>query len=337
MEGSLNKLNTDVFKQKGGTFGLVVLAAIAVIVAFNATAILAWCTTILNIIIVCIAIAAILYVLFDPKARMIASTLYMLIIKKMMGVVVKMDPISILENVIDKMKDAIVNMEKNMGKLNGVRKSLKGKIQSKKEEFENCILRMKTAQASGKTDLAYIEQRQSVRLKEMCDTYIELSNSTEKWYKDMSKIAEMAQLTVLDSENEVAIQKEKYEVVKLSHNAFTSAMSVIKGSPDDFAMYNLAFQYIQDDIMNKLGEMDRVMNTAGGLIDQIDNEKAINSLKGKALIDQYDQLGIEGIFTKLENKTSVSDFMKLNAEDAQVIETKTFKPTQTEMQKSKYF
>jgi hypothetical protein len=334
MEGSLNKLNQNVFSQKGGTFGMVVLAGIAVIIAFNATAILAWCTTILNIIVVCACIAGLLFVLTDKKIRLIVSTAYMVFIKKMLGVVVKMDPISILEGVIEKMEHAIENMEMNMGKLNGVRKSLIAKIKAKKIEFENCVLRMKTAQASGNSDLAYIEQRQSVRLKELCDTYIDLSNSTETWYKDMSKIAEMAKLTVLDSKNEVECQKEKYEAVKLSHNAFKSAMSVINGSPDDYAMYNLAFQYVQDDIMAKLGEMDRVMNTAGGLIAQIDNEKALNSLKGKALIDQYDQLGIEGIFAKLESKTSVNDFMKLNAEEAQVIETKPLVKTEL---KSKYF
>ena len=52
----------------------------------------------------------------------------------------------------------------------------------------------------------------------------------------MSKIAEMAALTVKDAENEVEAQKERYAIVKESHSAFKSAMSVINGDPDELAM-----------------------------------------------------------------------------------------------------
>ena len=52
-------------------------------------------------------------------------------------------------------------------------------------------------------------------------------------------------------------------------------MSVINGNPDDLALFNEAWSYTQEDMMNKLGEMDRVINTAGGLMDKIDVDKEV--------------------------------------------------------------
>ena len=143
-----------------------------------------------------------------------------------------------------------------------------------------------------------LEDRQSVRLQGLVQDYIELSASSEKWYKTMSKIAEMAKITVQDAENEVEAQKEKYEMVLLSHSAFKSAMSVINGDPDELALYNEAWAYTQKDIMEKLGEMDRVINTAGGIMDKIDVEKEVYKIKGNDLLAKYNELGLDALFEK---------------------------------------
>ena len=294
-------LNKDVFKQKGGTLGLVLLAGLLVVVAFNAGAILAWIQTVTRMIVAGAALAVILYVLFDPKVRLVVSTWYMLMIRKFLGAVVKMDPISILEDTIKKMYRSIAKLEDSMGKLNGVRLKLADKIDEKKQEFKDCMDRKKAAGKRGNTGQEVIEDKQSVRIKNLTDEYIKLHDSAEKWYGSMSKIAEMAKLTVQDAENEVEAQKEKYAMVKDAHSAFKSAMSVINGDPDELALYNQAWTYTQEDIMAKLGEMDRVINTAGGLMDKIDVEKDVYKIKGEELEKQYDELGIEGLFTKFEN------------------------------------
>jgi hypothetical protein len=305
MENSLNNmpklsLNKDVFKQKGGTFGLVIIAGVVVLIAFNLPAILAWVTSLFRLVVTLIALAGVTYVVFDPKARLIVSTAYMFAIKKIMAVFVKMDPISILEVSIAKMHRSIIKLEEAMAKLNSVRLKLADKIEEKKGLLQDCFDRIKAATKRGNDIERLKEERQSNRLKELIDEYIKIHDSSEKWYTSMSKIAEMAKFTVEDAENEVENQKEKYTMVKTAHSAFKSAMSVINGDPDDLALFNQAWSYTQEDMMNKLGEMDRVINTAGGLMDKIDVDKDVYQIKGDDLLKKYDELGIEGLFQKLD-------------------------------------
>ena len=293
-------LNKDVFKQKGGTLGLFIIGAIVVFVGFNLPAIIAWVDNLVRLGLTLAAVAVVLYVALDPKVRLIVSTGYMMAIKKILGVFVKIDPISILDQTILKMHRTIARLEESMGKLNGTRLKLADKIKEKKGAIQDCINRKKAAEKQGKPELVALEDRQFIRLQKLTQDYIDLHDSSEKWYNTMSKIAEMASFTVQDAQNEVDAQRERYQLVKESHNAFKSAMSVINGDPDELALFNQAWQFTQDDIMAKLGEMDRVINTAGGLMDKIDVEKEVYSIKGDDLMKKYDELGLDGLFAKFE-------------------------------------
>jgi chorismate mutase len=277
-----------------------------VLIAFNLPAILAWVNTLAKLIVTLAALAAFLYVIFDPKVRLIVATGYMLVIKKILGAFVKMDPISILEATIVKMRHTITKLEASMAKLNAQRISLKDKIDEKKEEFDYQIKSAKAAQKVGKEGAAEVNKRQAERLEKFIKDLMNIHASTEKWYNSLSKIAEMAALTVEDATNEVSMQKDKYETVKKAHSAFASAMSVINGNPDDLALFNQAWQYTQEEMMNKLGEMDRVINSAGGLMDKIDVEKEVFKVNGDELLKKYDELGIDGIFAKFDPAANTS-------------------------------
>jgi len=305
-------LTKDVFKQKGGTLGLLLIGALIVFVAFNIPAIILWVNSLVRLIISLGVLSGILYIIFDPKVRLIISTGYMLIIKKILGAFVKMDPISILETTIQKMHRKINKVEESMGRINGTRLKLADKIKEKKNQLQDCIDRRNAAEKKNKQDLVVLEDRQMVRLRQLVQDYIDLHKSSEKWYETMSKIAEMASLTVQDAQNEVDAQKERYNLVKESHSAFKSAMSVINGDPDELAMFNQAWQYTQENIMAKLGEMDRVINTAGGLMDKIDVEKEVYKIKGDDLMKKYNELGIEGLFQKLETPPTKHAFPVMN-------------------------
>lgn len=336
-----NKLNTDPFKQRGGTFGLVILAIAALAVVFNISAILAFAQNLFGLVVTGVATAALLYVVFDKKFRLAVSTMYMIYVTKLLGLIVKMDPISILKDGIRKMYEKIADMENSMGKLNGVRIALNDKVKLKKREIQDALARAEAAERIGKKDAALIEKRQVTRLTDLTQSYIEMAQSADKWYTTMSKIAEMAKLYAQDSENEVNAQEERYRMIKLSHSAFKSAMSVIKGNPDELALYNQAFQYVNDDIMGRVGEMDRVVNTAGGLLDQIDVEKEMFGIKGDDLIKKYNEIGIEGMFSGLKNPPSTLALLRgekqvntftVNAESEKL----PVEGNYTEQKKSKY-
>jgi hypothetical protein len=311
MENSLAKFESKtkgLFDQKGGTLGMVLLAigVIALLVFFQPilAIVQAALTNILGIVALVLVISAVLYVMFDKKARLIIGTLYMMAVRSLMGMVIKIDPIAILEDTISKMYKRIDYIEEKMAKLNGVRLGFKDKIKKKKAELQDCLDRQQIATEKGKKEVAALESRQSVRLTSLVKDYMELQASAENWYTVLSRLAELAKLTAEDGKNEVAAQKERYEMVKTSHNAFKSMMSIIKGDPDDLAMFNQAFIYVNSEIEMKVGEMDRIINTTGGMLDKMDMEKEVFALKGADISKKYQELGIDALFAKMEELPS---------------------------------
>lgn len=337
MENSLSKLETKakgIFDQKGGTLGMVLLAIGVIFFLIKLPAIVSFVDSLFHLIITCVATAGILYVLFDKKFRKIVGTLYMMGIRYLMGCIIKMNPIAILEDTIIKMYKTIQNGEQQMGKLNGNRMKLKEKINSRKKELEDCLNKKTIAEKQQKKEVMILEDRQSVRLVNLIKEYMSLYESTEEWYKNLSRLVEFAKLNAQDAENEVAIQKERYEIIRASHNAFRSAMSIIKGDPDELALYNQAFQYVNDDIMEKVGEMDRVINSTGGMMDKMDIEKEVFAIKGDEISKKYQELGIDALFTKFEALPSKQIKSTITVEDAVIIPAST---NSVSTQKSKYF
>ncbi|MDD5649001.1 MAG: hypothetical protein PHF86_01045 [Candidatus Nanoarchaeia archaeon] len=337
MENSLSKLETKakgIFDQKGGTLGMVLLAIGVIFFLIKLPAIVSFVDSLFHLIITCVATAGILYLLFDKKIRKVVGTLYMMGIRYLMGCIIKMNPIAILEDTIIKMYKTIQNGEQQMGKLNGNRMKLKEKINTRKRELEDCLNRKSIAEKQQKKEVMVLEDRQSVRLVNLIKEYMSLYESTEEWYKNLSRLVEFAKLNAQDAENEVAIQKERYEIIRASHNAFRSAMSIIKGDPDELALYNQAFQYVNDDIMEKVGEMDRVINSTGGMMDKMDIEKEVFAIKGDEISKKYQELGIDALFTKFEALPSKQIKSTITVEDAVIIPTST---NLVSTQKSKYF
>lgn len=307
MENSLNTLNQqgkafvkDPFNQKGGVFGIVVLAFVGMLVVFNIDTIYNFAQNLLGAVLCFVATAIVLYVAFDKKFRFAISTWYMLQIRRLLSVIIKMDPISILKDTIEKMYKRVAQMEDSMGKLRGVCMNLKDKIKEKKRAMQDCSDRAKAAEKLGEREVAAVEKRQFARLTELVETYTNLSNSAETWYAGLDKLAKNTKLYVQDAENEIAAQEERYSITKKAYSSFKSAMSVLQGDPDELARYNMAFDFVNEDIINKVGEMDRVLNSAGGMLSKIDVDNEMFSIKGEDLMSKYQELGIEGMFKSLE-------------------------------------
>jgi hypothetical protein len=304
-----------IFEQPGGGFGRVILAGMIVgggvllykMLPYLITLVDNAATLVLKLAYLAgltILFGSIAYIFFDKKIRTRVGILYMMGIKAFTGIMIKIDPIAIIEDAIVKMKKKIAYMKENIGKMNGVKLDLKRKAQEKKALLQDCINRAKAARNLGKDSAAVIEERQAVRLENSVKLILDLYQSSEKWYNSLSKLCEMAELTVQDTQNEVDSKKEEYLMVKAAHKAFKSAMSAIEGDPDELAVYNQTLEFMRTDVMAKLGEMDRVLSQSGGYIDKLDVENEMYAVRGEDLLKKYDECGIEALFAQFETLPS---------------------------------
>lgn len=260
--------------------------------------------------ILLLIIGLIIFLLFDKKFRRVLSVGYFILMRKITSLFVNLDPIAIIERRLGMMENSIQKMNQSMGRLLGQIRKLEGSIDSKKEEMEKLLQRAQVYRAKGNRDAAVIDERQIARLEKYINKLLGLLKDSKRWYESLDKLSQMAKLTVLDTRNEVNMQKEEYEMAKSQHKLFKSVMSVMEGDPDELALFNEALEAMRTDIEMKLGEMERVISSTGGLIDQFEADNEVASFKGSELIDKYNELGIEGIFKTFENNVKINDNSK---------------------------
>lgn len=291
------------FKKPGSVTGTVLLVLGGIFALIHINPILAFLNSLLantiTFVGLCAAIAAIAYCILDPKIRRIISELYFILVRKIMGLVVEMDPIAIVKHQVERMKEKIREIQKNMGSLDGLIKESERRLETKKKQIEHDAIALKKCTEKNKTSEAQVYERSVVRLDEIIKRQEKRLEDARKWYAILKDLKYEAELTVKDTENEINERVEEWNMIKKQHKVFTSVMGILKGN-DQLNMFNQAMDYMSMDITQKLGEMESIINETGSIMTKISLENEINSEKAQELMSRYDKYGIDGILGKVK-------------------------------------
>ena len=287
------------WEKPGGTTGMIVLGVVVGAIAINITPIMnfiaAACASTLSAIGMAAALFLVLYCLFDPRIRNIGSTIYFMIMRKIEGLLVDYDPISIVKRKIMQMNNKIQEITDNMGKLRGLIDKSEKRIQDKKKQCDHDFQLLNKYKEAGKTQDAAVYERQVTRLTEVIKNSETRLIQSKQWYEIMGKLKHQAELTVLDATNEVNERVEEWEMIKAQHKAFTSIVGIINGKDDQFSLFTRAMDHMADDISQKLGEMSFIIEETGGLMSKIDMDNLVMSDKANALLAQYNSGGLDAV------------------------------------------
>lgn len=287
------------WEKPGGTTGMIVLGVVVGAIAINITPIMnfiaAACASTLSAIGMAAALFLVLYCLFDPRIRNIGSTIYFMIMRKIEGLLVDYDPISIVKRKIMQMNNKIQEITDNMGKLRGLIDKSEKRIQDKKKQCDHDFQLLNKYKEAGKAQDAAVYERQVARLTEVIKNSETRLIQSKQWYEIMGKLKHQAELTVLDATNEVNERVEEWEMIKAQHKAFTSIVGIINGKDDQFSLFTRAMDHMADDISQKLGEMSFIIEETGGLMSKIDMDNLVMSDKANALLAQYNSGGLDAV------------------------------------------
>lgn len=278
---------------------MIVLGVVVGAIAINITPIMnfiaAACASTLSAIGMAAALFLVLYCLFDPRIRNIGSTIYFMIMRKIEGLLVDYDPISIVKRKIMQMNNKIQEITDNMGKLRGLIDKSEKRIQDKKKQCDHDFQLLNKYKEAGKAQDAAVYERQVTRLTEVIKNSETRLIQSKQWYEIMGKLKHQAELTVLDATNEVNERVEEWEMIKAQHKAFTSIVGIINGKDDQFSLFTRAMDHMADDISQKLGEMSFIIEETGGLMSKIDMDNLVMSDKANALLAQYNSGGLDAV------------------------------------------
>lgn len=293
------KSTVSKWEKPGGTTGMIVLGVVVGAIAINITLIMnfiaAACASTLSAIGMAAALFLVVYCLFDPRIRNIGSTIYFMIMRKIEGLLVDYDPISIVKRKIMQMNKKIQEITDNMGKLRGLIDKSEKRIQDKKKQCDHDFQLLNKYKETGKMQDAAVYERQVTRLTEVIKNSEARLIQSKQWYEIMGKLKHQAELTVLDATNEVNERVEEWEMIKAQHKAFTSIVGIINGKDDQFSLFTRAMDHMADDISQKLGEMSFIIEETGGLMSKIDMDNLVMSDKANALLAQYNSGGLDAV------------------------------------------
>jgi hypothetical protein len=277
-----------------GKTGMVFMVGIGVALLYMLYKILPFIAVIFSslfsIVLSGIALFIIIYVLFiDTKSRTLIWYFYKLIMKKLTGMIIEIDPIAILEIGIGHLKDILAKVDAQITKLEQEIRKLKDIITANKNEMEKELGIASEAKKRSNKSQSALSANQAERLKESNDRLISLLAKLENAGTTLDKVYKIAEYEYQDKSNEVRIRKVEYNALKAAHSAWKSAMVILRGGSDKMEMFNQSMEFITTDISNKVGEIEHLVKLSSNAFERVDLENAVFDEKGFKFLEEWEK------------------------------------------------
>ncbi len=283
------------WKKPEGVTGLIFLAGLAVgggVLLFSALpALIALLNNVVYLSIFLLIVAAIAYVILDPKMRTLVWYMYKSMMRTITGFFVQLDPIAILKSYVDELKGNLRKMNKQISKLRGQMHKLKEIIVNNEKDIRDNIELASKARENNKRDIMILKSRKAGRLKESNMRLDELYKKMEVMYRVLSRMYENSAILMEDVQDQVKVKEQERKAIHASHGAMKSARSIISGDPDQRAMFDAAMEAVADDVAGKVGEMERFMEMSSSFMDSIDLQNGIFEEEGLRMLEEWEKKG----------------------------------------------
>ncbi len=268
---------------------------------------------ILYLSLMLMALAAIVYVVLDPKMRNLVWYMYKSVMRWVTGIFVQLDPIGILKSYIEDLEDNLVKMRKQIGAIRGQMRKMQSLMEKNAKEIEDNLKLAAAARDAGKDKQMLLSSRKAARLKESNEKYQKLYNKMEVLYRILTKMHSNSEILLADTRDQVELKEQERKAIRASHSAMKSAMSVISGDPDKRAMFDAAMEAVADDVANKVGEMERFMEMSSSIMDSVDLQNGVFAEEGLQMLEEWEK---KSTLMLMEGGMTSDDSLDLNEQVA---------------------
>jgi len=279
-----------------GVTGMIFMTGIVLgagyLVATNIGWIIGLVSNTITLAILLIVLAAIIYMVLDPKMRNLVWYAYKSIMRWVTGLFVQLDPIGILKSYVEDLKSNLGKMNKQIGMLRGQMHKLQELILNNKKEIQSNLQLASKAKDSNKQAIMILKSRKAGRLKESNMRLEDLYKRMEVLYRVLTKMYENSQILMEDIKDQVEVKEQERKAIHASHSAMRSAMTIMSGDPDKRAMFDAAMEAIADDVASKVGEMERFMEMSANFMDSIDLQNGVFEEEGMKMLEQWEKEGV---------------------------------------------
>jgi phage shock protein A len=271
---------------KAGIFiGLGLLGVIAYFVVPILTTVV-WNT--LNFGIALVSLGVFLYCVTHRKLRMSLFYLYEIIMKKLVGFVIELDPFIIAEDYIGDMEKQRETLYNQSIDVDGQKEKIDLKLNEKEKEMNNMLAKAKAAKDNNMMPELGNATRQVARINEYIKQLAPIRDSLAKIGDYLTKVHKNSGYLIEDAKNELELKKDLYKSVTSGNQALNSAMKIFKGDPEKKLMVEQSMEYLKDDIAGKLASMKKAISYSTDFMRSIDLDNATFEVEGLKMLESYD-------------------------------------------------
>ncbi len=277
------------WNRPGGKFGIIIGLGVLVLIGYYVVPILTnvvWNT--LHFGIALVSLGIFLYCITHRKLRLSLFYLYEWLMKKLVGLVIELDPFLIAEDYIGDMEEQRETLYKQSVEVDAQKEKIDLKIQEKEKEATQLMGRAKAAQNNNMLPELGNATRQIARIKEYILQLAPIRDNLARIGDYLTKVHKNSGYMIEDARNELELKKDLYKSVSSGNKALNSALKIFKGDPEKKLMVEQSMEFLKEDIATKLSSMKKAINYSTDFMRSIDLDNATYELQGLQMLESFD-------------------------------------------------
>jgi hypothetical protein len=311
----------DFWNRPEGKYGkgaiVVAAAAVGALVFFNMAVIAAFVRSALSTLIGCIEIGAIVAVvtspIWSPSVRGLLRNTFQLIIRGAYKALIAKDPIGMLDNNIDNMKEELTKFDGGVSQLAGSKQRLETDIDSQKTQIKNyhdlsdasiaklAKLKLQVSTLTGNPRQEMLLLIQQVQLGQqgylsnagICVQSIKteqpILDQTNRMYDQMCRLRNLAEFKVASLKQQRDMYSKQRDTILASQKALGAAGRIIKGDPKQLAIVEMTIEMLNNETADTIGAMKDFNRNSEKYLTDMDIQNDANAAGAQKVFDALEQ------------------------------------------------
>jgi hypothetical protein len=230
-------------------------------------------------------------VISSPKFWKLVSYGFKSVSRWITGLFVAVDPIGIMKNYSEDLKDNLANLAKQVKNLYGQMTGLKEVIEINANERTNAIKVAKQARENNKGTAYALQARRAGRLLESNRRLEDVYMVMTVLYKALTKYHEVCDALIQDIDSEIDVKTRERNAVTAAWGAIRSAKAIMYGQATGRELFDQATEYMAQDYATKKGEIDQFLDMSRGFIETFDLQTGMYEADALEAIEDWSKKG----------------------------------------------
>ncbi len=148
---------------------------------------------------------------------------------------------------------------------------------------------------------------ETMKLGQLSEAIADLTRNQkliQNWSTKLGKAQEALEAINDNIEFKISLEERKYRAVTASNTAWRLVRDAFKGQSEEAQLREQTLQFVADDYGQKLGEIDVFMQQSQKFIDAVDMQNAINTEKGRQMLEELDTHDVSEVKTLVNNPSA---------------------------------